>query len=276
MDITKTSGENESFNEKKLCGSIRAAGAPEDVVSNICNLVEKDLRPGDTTTKIFRVALNYLIKDNVSIAARYSLRRGVASLGPAGFIFEQYVEAILQAYGYETSRNVIMKGKCVSHEVDILAQKDNEHYFVETKYHNVHGIKTHVDVVMYAKARLDDLRFSQEKKEHNDTTHNMWLITNTKFTTNSITYAKCEGLRLTGWNYPRNEENLERLIENKKLYPVTVLPSVKGALRESFAQNGMILAQDLLPYTTKDMKEKFGIGGSLAERLTREVKAIAE
>ena len=73
--------------------------------------------------KIFRVALDYLVKEDLNLAANYGLRRAIGELGPAGFLFEQYVEIILQTYGYQTKRNVIMRGACVEHEVDVSAQK---------------------------------------------------------------------------------------------------------------------------------------------------------
>ena len=89
----------------------------------VCDLTEKNISTGESTAKIFRTALDYLVKEDLNLAASYGLRRAIGELGPAGFLFEQYVEIILQAYGYQTKRNVMMRGACVEHEVDVSAQK---------------------------------------------------------------------------------------------------------------------------------------------------------
>ena len=216
--------------------------------------------------------MRYLVREDLDIAARYSLHRGIAALGPAGFLFEQYVEAVLKAYGYTTKRDTIMQGACVQHEIDLTATKENTHYLLELKYHNEQGLKTHVNVVMYADARLMDISKIENKKEKGNFRHKMWLITNTKFTDTSIQYAHCKGIKLTGWNYPHGD-TLEDMIARKHLYPVTVLPSVSGALLAEFARERIILAQDLLPYTVQDLI-RFNLSIPQAQKLFDEVRGI--
>jgi hypothetical protein len=38
--------------------------------------------------------------------------------------------------GYQTVTNLILSGKCVSHEIDVLIKKDNELAMVECKFHS--------------------------------------------------------------------------------------------------------------------------------------------
>ena len=273
IEIIKSTGEKESLDKVKLCESIKHAGAPQDLADTVCSLVEKEVIPKMTTTKIFRTALNYLIREDIETAAHYSLRRGVADLGPAGFIFEQYIEAILQAYGYKTKRDIIMKGQCVSHEIDVLAKKGNDCYLVEAKYHNARGIKTSVNVVMYSHARLIDISEELEKKEKKLYKHYAWIITNTKFTTSAIKYGKCRNITLTCWNYPKNK-SLEDLIRGERVYPITVLPSVNHYAREQFAKAQMILIQDLLPYSARDLEIKFGLPQKLAQQIAKQVREL--
>jgi hypothetical protein len=272
MDIVKSTGEKQPFSKEKFCTSLQKAGAPATLANNICSQIEERIRPGVSTKKIYREALRYLVKNHIDVAARYSLHKGVATMGPAGFIFEKYIEIILQAYGYSTQRNLIMQGACISHEVDIIASKDSVHFLLEAKYHNELGIKTHVPTVMYADARLEDIRKAEEKRESGKFKHKMWLITNTKFTDTAIKYAQCKNLRLTGWNYPQ-DENLENIIVSRKLYPVTTLPSVTRKLLERFAEKNIILAQDLATYSIKDLM-RFGISEPLAYRISNEVKGL--
>ncbi len=273
IPIIKSTGEEQSFSKKKLCASLEHAGAPKKLADTICKRVEEHINPGASTSKIYREALRYLVKENRELAARYSIRRGVAALGPAGFVFEQYVETILQAYGFTTKRNVMMKGECVTHEVDVMAMKDGVHYFLEMKYHNQVGIRTHINTVMYAYARLLDISAGLAKKEKDTHEHKMWLITNTKFTDTSIKYANCKGVILTGWDYPEGN-SLEDMIEYKKLYPVTVLPSISGAMLEELAKKNIILAQDLLPYTPHALSKLLMIDEYRAQKIARDVAML--
>ena len=91
MEIVKTDGTTEEFSTSKLCLSLRKAGAPRDVADSICKLVSPKINPSDSTNTIFREALTHLVRTDLDVAARYSLRRGLEELGPAGFIFEQYL-----------------------------------------------------------------------------------------------------------------------------------------------------------------------------------------
>ena len=273
MEIVKTDGVKQEFSSAKLCLSMRKAGAPRDVADSICKTVGNKVNPNESTSAIFRKALKYLVREDMNVAARYSLRRGIEALGPSGFIFEQYFETVLQSYGFKTNRNVILKGKCITHEIDVIASSGSKRFLVEAKYHNEQTLKTHVDVIMYADARLQDIVANESASNQKKYEYTMWVVTNTKFTDASIQYAKCRGIRLTGWNYPRGE-SLEDVIADKKLYPVTVLPSLPKLLLPVLAKKNIILAQDLLTYSADDMVKSFSITKELAVKLEDEVHGI--
>jgi hypothetical protein len=272
MQIVKSTGEKQAFNKAKLCVSLKRSGAPDDMANAVCAKVEEKVTPGISTSKVYREALRYLVKEDRDVAARYSLYRGIAALGPAGFLFEQYIEVVLQAHGYKTMRDIYVKGACISHEIDLIAIKDGTQYFMELKYHNEQGIKTHVPVIMYAYARLDDLSRAQNEKAGQKYKNAMWLITNTKFTDTALQYAKCKRIRLSGWNYP-DQGGLEDMIVEKKLYPVTVLPSINQQLLVELAKRKIILAQDLATYSVSDLK-KMGITETLGQKIIQEVTGL--
>jgi len=110
-------------------------------------------------------------------------------LGPTGYPFEDFVTEILKAKGYVTQTRSILLGKCVSHEIDVIAQKNAEKIMVEAKYHNAPGIHTDVHVSLYTKARFDDLK---EKYQFSQP----WLFTNTKITPDALAYALCVNMAL--------------------------------------------------------------------------------
>jgi len=272
MEIIKSDGEPEGFNEKKLCDSILNAGAPEAVAKSICHTVSRKIKPGITSSNIFRDALRQLVKEDLDIAVRYSLRRGINSLGPAGFLFEQYVEAVLRAHGYKTRRNIMMKGKGVIHEIDVVAEKGGKTFLIEAKYRNEEGLRTHINEVMYAEARVRDINNNEQNKKKNKQ-YIPWLVTNTKFTETAVKYAKVYNLDLTGWTYPKGK-TLEDLIVEKKIYPVTVIPSMTKAALQEISKRGLILAQDLLPYSPQDLALEFNINPYKAKAISKETQEL--
>ena len=273
MQIIKATGETEEFSKGKFCRSLEKAGAPGDIVENVCERVSGELKPGMTTSDIFRKASKYLTQKNAVIAARYNTKRGIANLGPAGFVFEQFVEIVLHELGYKTARNRFVKGECVSHEVDVLAWKNGEHVIVEAKYHNQPNTKTHIDQVMYADARLMDIERAHKKSGEEGVRHTIWVFTNTRFTSKAIRYARCRGMRLTGWNYPA-KESLENLVNRFALYPVTVLPSVDRMSLEQLSRSNMMLARDVAPYTPEKFAREFRSDRARAEKIVREAYGL--
>ncbi|MDP3900955.1 MAG: ATP cone domain-containing protein [bacterium] len=266
MKVTKATGETEEYSSRKLEVSLARAGAGKDVVRRVLEEVRKELRPGVSTDAIHKAAASRLLKESSVLAARYSLKRAIMEFGPQGFFFEQFMEAVLREYGYKTKRGQMMRGKCVSHEIDIMADKENTHYICELKYHNTSGTKTDVEVAMYLRARLEDIVEFQSRLEPKGIGHVAWLLTNTKFTSKAIKYGSCRGLRMTGWHYPKTE-SLERLIEDKRLYPVTVLPSINHYAKESLARGGVLFARDILFLDPETLERRFGIHAKNAKKI---------
>ncbi len=273
VEIVKTTGQKESFERAKFCDSLRKAGAPNDLTEEICTKVEKEVLPGMSTTQIFRKASKYLMRKNLPVGIRYNVKRGVELLGPAGFLFEQFVEALMRAEGYEnTAHDQMIRGECVEHEIDVVAEKGGQRYIVEIKYHNQSAIKTPIEVVMYADARREDIARAEAKQGRN-VKHNLLLVTNTKFSGNAVAYARCRGIALIGWQYPK-ERCLEDIIREHVLYPTTVLPSVDRGAREALSRHGMMLVRDLAPYSIEDVVKKIGIDEKRARGIIKEAHAL--
>lgn len=273
IEIVKTTGEKESFERAKFCDSLRKAGAPHETTEEICKKIESEILPGMSTTQIFRKASRYLMRKNLPAGIRYNVKRGVELLGPAGFLFEQFVEILMRAEGFDnTARDQMIRGECVEHEVDVVAEKGGERYIVEVKYHNQSSIKTPIEVVMYADARREDIARAGAKAGRN-IKHNLLLVTNTKFSANAVMYARCRRIALLGWQYPR-ERCLEDIIQEHMLYPTTVLPSVDRGAREAFAQHNMMLVRDLAPFSIEDVVNKFGIDRRRARGIVKEAHVL--
>ncbi len=269
MLVTKLDGTLEEFDTRKLFQSLQRAGASDDVAQSIVAHIEKEVREGMTTSHIYKHALRLLRKSaHLPVAARYSLRRAVLELGPSGYPFEQLIGEILKAKGYKVDVGTTLRGKCVIHEVDVVAQNDKELILVEAKFHNAQGFKTDVKVALYIHARMLDLK---ENRYDNlcppGGTCSSWLVTNTKFTENAIAYGRCVNMTLIGWGYPHHG-NLQDLIEETKLHPLSCLTTLTQKERESMYQRGLVLCKDVT--NDPNVLENAGITGKKVDEVLQE------
>ncbi len=212
--VVKASGQRELFNEEKLRSSMLRSGATDEAVEDVLIHIEPELHDGMTTTDIYKHAFNVLHKWKEPVAMRYALRRAVMELGPTGFPFEKFIAEYFKDKGFETLTDQEVLGACVPHEMDVVAWNDEKLIMAEAKFHNELGIKSDLKVVLYVKARFDDLResvFNFGGKDRKLTEG--WLITNTKFSSTAIHYGECQKLTMIGWNYPEHG-NLQDMIES--------------------------------------------------------------
>lgn len=269
MIITKASGEKVRFDRQKYERSLKRAGLTMVEAKKISNQVYQDLYPEIPSEKIYQRTHQVLRKKNKVLAAKYSLKRAIMELGPGGYYFERYMAAVLKEYGYQTKFNQFIYGKCVEHEVDIIAEKAGKRFMIECKYHTKKGQTSDLKVALYTYARFLDLKNNQD---FND----VILITNTRCTSEAIKYARCARFKIIGWNYPNQRESLQHYVESKNLYPVTVLYSLNNHLKARFRDAGIILAADLVKFTPQRLNKKFKIKFGLAARLIEEAGQLTK
>ncbi|MDA8611423.1 ATP cone domain-containing protein [Candidatus Pacebacteria bacterium] len=244
--ITKGNGIKEPFNPDKLRASLKKANATVFVIDEIVDRISKEMVDGMTTAQIYKKAFEMLKSRAKDSAIKYSLRRSILNLGPTGFPFEEYIAQLFTAKGYKARTGQIMQGKCVSHEVDVVAANKNNFLLTEVKFHNQNGIKTDTKVALYMKARFDDLATETFKFDgKNRKMTRGLLITNTKFTENSKKYARCVGtFDMISWEYPK-KGNLYDLIEETKLHPMTCVPVLSQYDKQELLKRGIVNCSDL-------------------------------
>jgi hypothetical protein len=251
--VTKADGKTEIFSRHKLEKSIRAAGADKLARGRIIRSVSSKIRPGLSTSQIHRLTFQSLKEEGAMYAAKYNLKKAIMQLGPDGFPFEEYLAALLNHHGYRSLTNLFVHGKCITHEVDIIAEKykENIHAIVEVKFHSRPGMKTGSKDALYTYARFLDIQsYWQIKKKLGSRPAQgvlqSWLVTNTKLTSEAIRYCKCSGIKAIGWAYPDKNNCLQALIENKGLYPVTALVSLGGREKRELLKRDVVLCAQLL------------------------------
>lgn len=245
IKVTKRSGETAEFDRLKLRNSLERSGAGEDVIPEIIKKLNAFLYDGIPTREIYKKAFQLLRRTSRPTAARYKLKRAIMELGPTGYPFEKFVGAILAHQGYRTEVGVVVKGHCVSHEVDVVAEKDNEHFMVECKFHSDEGRNCDVKIPLYIQSRFIDVEKQWQKHPGHDTKfHQGWIYTNTRFTTDAIQFGSCAGLMLVGWNYPKIG-SLKDKIDSSGLHPITCLTTLTRSEKQKLLEMDKVLCMDL-------------------------------
>lgn len=237
--IKKNSGDEEEFSKRKLEYSLVCAGASKDQATRISSQVYTKCSAGHTTKKIYNEAFKILKKESKILASQYSMTKAISELGPDGYNFEKFVSSVFRGLGFESSSNHIKRGRCVKHEIDVIARKGKRVVFSECKFHNSPTTKNDLKTALYVYARYLDLKENPE----NELTE-FWLISNTKFSKDAIQYANCVGLTLLGPNFPARNA-LADMAKETKVYPVTALTTLKKAHARALLKNGFVLSYEV-------------------------------
>ncbi|MFN2395036.1 MAG: ATP cone domain-containing protein [Bacteroidales bacterium] len=243
--IRKASGEKEAFDPDKLRNSIKRAGTSDDITDQIIDEIMPQIHEGMTTKEIYKKAFAMLRQRKRSNAARYSLKKAIMELGPSGYPFEHFVAQVLAHNGFEVSVGQVVQGKCVTHEVDVIATTNTTQYIVECKYYNSQGKYANVKVPLYIRSRVNDIIEYREKlHEFKNIRFFGWIVTNTRFTDDAMNYGRCAGLNLLSWNIPRGKA-LKDMVEKAGVYPVTVITGLNKKQKEYILSKDIVLCKQL-------------------------------
>ncbi|MBI5122832.1 restriction endonuclease [Candidatus Roizmanbacteria bacterium] len=238
INVIKANHQKEPFSEQKVIASIQRAGISESLQNQALQHVKNKLYEGISTDEIYNHISEFLGKsDRPFSKAKYGLKDAVMALGPTGYPFEDFVARLLEAIGYKAQVRQILNGKCITHEIDVIAEKDGKRLMIEAKFHNSPGIRSDVQVALYTKARFDDIKMTNKLD-------NAWIVTNTKTTNDANTYAACVGMKVISWNFPEGE-GIRDLIEKTRLYPITMLTSLSQNNKQTLLYNHIVLCKDL-------------------------------
>ena len=258
--VVKADGRREPFNEAKVKRTLRRVGVPKGLWPRVLEKVRFSLYDGIPTKEIYEVVMDELRRLEHPSSERIRLKEAMMSLGPAGFTFEAFMAEVFSSMGYKVERDILLDGMCATHEIDLLL---NGVELVECKYHNQPGIYTGLKEAMYTKMRALDLGDAGIKVE------GVWLVTNTKFSTDAKRFAKCRDMKLLGWREPE-KAGLEEIIERAKLYPITMLTSLNQEEFEVLGAQGVVTLKALIEH------EVTGIPNKRLGELRRRAEAILE
>jgi len=272
INVTKASGDTEPYNESKLRRSLRNAGADESLINDIAKTIREEIHEGISTRKLYSMAFKMLKQESNRFAGRYKLKEALFELGPTGYPFEKFIGELLSRLDYQTQVGQIVEGNCVSHEIDVIARKEDAYYLVECKFHNRKDHKCNVQVPLYIQARFEDVRRKWSGESgHKGKKHYGWVVTNTRFTDDATQYGECIGLRLLSWDYPKNN-GLKDLISRVNLHPVTCLSSLDTREKKELLKHDIVFCQQL--YEDGEMLSRIGVDNRKRNRIVKEATEI--
>ncbi len=265
--VTKGNGDKVLFDREKLKQALSFSGAGAEEQEKIVTMVEKRIYDGISTKRIYQMAFDLLKKDSYKIAGRYRLKNAIMEMGPTGFPFEVFVGKIFETMGYEVETGVIVQGKCVQHEVDVIARKSGEMIMVECKFHMDSSSKSGVQVPLYIQSRYLDVKSAWEEQYGKDLRYRGGVVTNTRFSDDALQYAKCAGLVLISWDYP-SDTGLKYWIDKTGLQPVTSLISLTKKDKQFLLGKGIVLCSQL--EGNKELLKEMGISDFQIRKILNE------
>ncbi len=271
VHVTKGNGDKVVFNPEKLKQALESSGAGHAEQEKITRLVTEKLYDGIPTGQIYRMAFDLLKKESHRMAGRYKLKNAIMELGPTGFPFERFVGKIFETMGYEVKTGVIVQGKCVQHEVDVVAHKNGEMVMIECKFHSDNLTKSSVQVPLYIHSRFLDVKAAWEQEHGKNIRYRGGVVTNTRFSDDAEKYGNCAGLLMISWDYPL-ENSLKTRIDRSGLYPVTSLISLTKAQKQQLLEKGIVLCSEL--EENQNLLKEIGIQERQIIRILREAENL--
>jgi len=271
--VTKADGSKQLFDKQKIINTCLRLQATPQQAQSIADRIEARVYDGIPTRKILQMIFQYMEKYRPAIGHQIDLKQAIAMLRSRPD-FEIFISKIFEALGYKVDTNLIIQGKCIEHEIDIVARKEQETILIEVKHHVNHHTYSGLDVFLQLNSTLEDLREGYEVGKNNIKFDKAILICNTKVSEHAKKYALCRGLEFIAWKFPP-DRGLERIIEELKLYPITFLREIDRDEIYKLADAGIVTLRQLLEDVNK-ISGKSGISKNRILQLQKAVKIILE
>jgi hypothetical protein len=242
--VTKADGSTQEFDKEKIIRTCLKLSIEEDKAKIIADKIENRAYNGISTKKILKMIFDYAKKYRPAIKNRIDLRHAISLLRSKPD-FEEFVRIILRENGYEVKPNEIVAGKCAEHEIDGIAKKDNDVIFLEVKHHVEYHSYVGLPIFLEAYAVFEDLVEGGKIGKNSYNFNKLMVVCNTKISDYAKKYAECKNIAYVCWNYPE-KFNLNELIENGKLYPITILKDLDSYTKNKLGDNQILTLKQLV------------------------------
>lgn len=268
--ILKASGEAERFDPEKVRRSLERSGASEALIKKVVQDLSNMVVEGTTTRQLYGRAFAMLRREKTRAAYKYKLKQAVLQLGDSGYPFEHLVAEVFERQGYDVAVGRIVQGRCVSHEIDVRAEMANELHFMECKFSPNRKKMLSIQTALYVKARMEDVLKALPTKP---AVCGGWLVSNMRFSADSISYAQCAGLNLLSWEYPENK-GLRELLDKLEIFPITLLNYLNRREKEFLIAKGYVSCRSIL--RQPEILDELHLGEGKLNGLMTELRLICE
>jgi hypothetical protein len=255
--VTKADGTRQLFDREKVVKTCLRMGASRKIADDVAEKVEDRLYDGISTSKILQITFRLLRRYKPTIQHLLDLRKGL-SLMDSKPEFEKFVQVLLAHTGFEVTPNMLVKGRCVEHEVDAIAKKDGLTYFVEAKHHVSYHTPTGLDESRIARAILEDVTEGFELGKSDLKIDRAMIVTNTRYSEHARRYGKCRNILQIGWSSPPNF-SLQNMIEEKNLYPLSCLRGLKSETKTKLVNSEIVLMKQLFEEKPSTLARRTGV-----------------
>jgi hypothetical protein len=270
VSVTKADGSRQLFDRKKVVKTCLRMGANRRIAFDVADKVEARLYDGIPTRKVLQMIFRLLREHRPHIRHFLDLKKGL-SLMNSKPEFERFVQTLLAHHGFEVSPNQILRGKCVGHEVDAIANKDGVTFFVEAKHHSNYHTPTGLDESRIARAVLEDVTEGFELGKSDLKIDRAMIVTNTRYSEHARRYGKCRNILQIGWSSPQTL-SLQNMIEEKKLYPLSCIKGLNSETKMKLVNAGVVLMKQVLEEKPAKLARETGISLESLERITEKAK----
>ena len=98
---------------------------------------------------------------------------------------------------------------------------------------------------LYIHSRYRDILNNYGDGNKEEKPNEGWVVTNTRFTEDALTYGKCVGLYLLSWDFPKDNGIKDR-IDRLGLYPITVSTLLSQREKQFLLSRDVVLCKQLI------------------------------
>ena len=264
--VTKANGSTEPYDRQKVLNTCLKLGANRVLATDVADKVERRLYDGIPTKKILSMLSQYLKQHQPSLGERTDLKNALSLLrGKPDW--ERFVQLLFAELGYQVDANLTLRGRCVNCEIDAVLKKGDERILAEAKHHSNPHARVDLNTCREVRAVIEDLADGYRQGSNTQQFTGALIVCNTRFTDLALQYAKCRGIECLGWNVPK-DNGISTLIEQKQLYPLTMLRRLDPETQQTLGDAGIVLLKQLVTTSLDGIADKTGVDKAKLQELS--------
>lgn len=257
VNIRKWDGSTEPFDRSKVLRTCHRLKLSNYDAEEVVDQIEKKLFEGIDSKRIIEMIFEFGKRHRSRLGHMIDLREAIAMMRPKPD-FEQFVAVLLEYDGYKTVTNQILMGKCVDHEIDVIATKGNDVIYVEVKHHTQFHTFTGMDTFLQVNSTFEDLKEGYLAGNHKFNFSRCMVVLNTRVSEHARRYAECKGIGAMGWGVPERA-GIETHIHDKELYPVTIFKGVEPGVFAKLGDSGVYTIRQIAEADQRELCRRTGL-----------------